>query len=372
MLHKKTSPLLFSLTASLLMAEEADIHVRKSLKEGNYKIVPLISSNPTSGTGVGGAITYLYSLDPDSSPSQLLTGAQYTNTKSWSAFAKNDIYLYSDKLRSTSVISVIHNKSQFDIPADIPIISPPLSDDENIQYDIDILFLAQMLMYKMQENIYAGGHIFYVSQTFSNANDTGKEFLIHNGAEDAKRATLGLDLSYDTRNKKEKYFPRDAEWIMLQVNYSPTFLGADENYASAIFNARFYRPGIYNDDVWASQFYGFYSTENTPDGALAALGSRKVLRGFPIGKYKARYMTAAQTEYRYQIPDTKFRAVAFVGMAELQGGSLGGREDDGFYYSGGVGLRYAIQQKAGVDLHLDLTENNDGEFSVYVGVNQAF
>ena len=47
-------------------------------------------------------------------------------------------------------------------------------------------------------------------------------------------------------------------------------------------------------------------------------------------------------------------------------------EDNGLYYGAGVGLRYAIQQKAGVDLHLDVVTNNDGETSVYVGVNQAF
>jgi len=145
-----------------------------------------------------------------------------------------------------------------------------------------------------------------------------------------------------------------------------------------VLNARIYRPGFNKEDVWANQFFGSYSSENTPDGALAALGSRKVLRGFPIGKYKARYMTAFQTEYRYQIPDTKYRAVVFAGGAELAGGSIGDgqgndrEEDNGFYYSGGVGLRYAIQQKAGVDLHLDLATSNDGEFSVYVGVNQAF
>jgi len=373
-------PFIFS---SMLMAENNNtIDVGKSLKDGHYKIVPLISSNPTSGTGVGGAVTYLYTLDPDSSPSQILSGAQYTNTKSWSTFIKNDAYLYSDKLRSTTVLSLIHNKSQFDIPSngDFDIGSSDILPEagEGVKYNIDIMFVAQMLTYEVKEHFYAGGHIFYVSQTFSDANEAGKVFLQQNGASNAKRATVGLDLSYDTRNKREKYFPRDAEWILFQLNHSPTFLGSDESYSSAVINARVYRPGFNTEDVWASQFYGFYSSENTPDGSLAALGSRKVLRGFPIGKYKARFMTAFQTEYRYQVPDTKYRAVAFAGGAELAGGSIGDGqgnnrdEDNGFYYSAGVGLRYAIQQKAGVDLHLDIAMNNDDEVSIYVGVNQAF
>jgi len=382
---KKSSLLLcFTLLISLLLAEDNNItiDVEKSLKEGSFKIVPLISSNPTSGTGAGASISYLYQLDPKSSPSQLLGGAQYTNTKSYSAFAKNDAYLYSDHLRSTTVFSYVHNKSQFDVDPgmdfSIGATGTYPNTDEGVQYNVDIIFVAELLMYEFQKHLFAGGHIFYVNMTFSEGNELGNIFLEKNGASNANRATLGLDFAYDTRNKKEKYFPRDAEWVLLQANHSPTFLGSEESYTSAVINARIYRPGFNEEDVWASQFYGFYTTENTPDGALAALGSRKILRGFPIGKYKARYMSSAQTEYRYQIGDTKYRAVAFLGAAQLAGGSKGdgagnNRDaDNGFYYSGGAGLRYAIQKKAGVDMHLDVAANNDDEISIYVGINQAF
>ena len=383
-MKKRAFLLCFTLLTSLLQAEDNNttIDVEKSFKEGSYKLVPLISSNPTSGTGVGGAVTYLYTLDPNSSPSQLLSGAQYTNTKSYSAFAKNDAYLYNDHLRSTTVFSYVHNKSQFEVDPGMDFgvgaTGTYPNTDEGVQYNVDIIFVAELLMYEFQEHLFAGGHIFYVNMTFSDANDLGTAFLENNGASDANRATLGLDFAYDTRNKKEKYFPRNAEWVLLQANHSPTFLGSDESYTSAVINARIYRPGFNTEDVWASQFYGFYTTENTPDGALASLGSRKILRGFPIGKYKARYMSAAQTEYRYQIGDTKYRAVAFLGAAQLAGGSKGDGEgnnrdsDNGFYYSGGAGLRYAIQKKAGVDMHLDVAYNNDGETSIYVGINQAF
>ena len=102
-----------------------------------------------------------------------------------------------------------------------------------------------------------------------------------------------------------------------------------------------------------------------------------MLRGFPMGKYKARYLTAFQSEYRYQFVGTKYRAVAFAGIASLSGGSQGSGsgnrdEDNGLYYSGGFGLRYAIQQKTGVDLRLDIVTTSDNEQSVYIGLNQAF
>ena len=52
---------------------------------------------------------------------------------------------------------------------------------------------------------------------------------------------------------------------------------------------------------------------------------------------------------RYQITNTDFRLAAFGGYANLSGGSKGTQigdreEDNGNYYSGGVGVRYTIQE----------------------------
>jgi len=378
MLYKYTLLLL----SSLLLATEIETNSTKIEKNDNLKIVPLLSSNPTSGTGVGAAITYLYSTDPDSSPSQFFSGAQYTNTKSWSAFIQNEAYLYSNKLRSSTILARIHNKTQFDIPAnsnfDMGTLDMIPNAKDGVKYNIDLNIIAQMFMYEIKEHLYVGGLAYYVSQDFSDTNALGDIFLQANGASDAKRGTVGLSFAYDTRGKNEKFFPRNAEWIALQVEFSPTAFGANTNYSTARLNARIYRPGFNKEDVWANQFYSFYSGKRTPDGALGALGTRKILRGFAIGKYKARFLNSFQTEYRYQVPQSKYRLVAFAGIADLQGGSIGDStgnnrdRDNGIYYSAGAGLRYAIQKEAGVDVYLDVAINDDKETSVYVGINQAF
>ncbi len=80
-------------------------------------------------------------------------------------------------------------------------------------------------------------------------------------------------------------------------------------------------PGFGSNDVLALQYMGQFCSENTPDGALSPLGARNVIRGFPIGKYKTRYMNAIQGEYRYAIKQTRFRVVPFIGFARLDGGS---------------------------------------------------
>ena len=87
-------------------------------------------------------------------------------------------------------------------------------------------------------------------------------------------------------------------------------------------------------------------------------------------------MTGAQTEYRYTIGASRFRITAFVGLANLAGGSAGvderSREDDGWYAAGGPGIQYTIQQKTGVVLRINVTTNSEGEQALYVVLNQAF
>ena len=87
-------------------------------------------------------------------------------------------------------------------------------------------------------------------------------------------------------------------------------------------------------------------------------------------------MRTAQTEYRYILEGTAFKLTAFAGIAWLNGGSFGNdgqeRDDDGTYWAGGIGARYAIQRRTGVDLRLDLVTTSENEESVYLTLNQAF
>ena len=70
----------------------AEDEVQKG-EQSSLKVVPVISSNPTAGTGGGVMASLTYKADPDSSPSQAILSAQYTNTQSYSLFAINKLFL---------------------------------------------------------------------------------------------------------------------------------------------------------------------------------------------------------------------------------------------------------------------------------------
>jgi len=366
----KTLCLLLFFTGVLISADDENSH------SISFRGMPTVSSNPTSGTGVGATGMMIYKVDQDSSPSQTILTGQYTNTDSYSLFLVNKMFFGGDDFQSNTAVGYIFNNSIFDIGADLPV-TPPAGLDTTVKFDVSIFMAAEQLLYRVVEHLYVGGQLFYVDQKFDALNPAGAAFLTFSGIEDSARLGYGGTLSYDTRSKSEKFYPRDAVLVNLMVNDFPEAMGTKEHYYNALLNARKYMHGLKDDDVLALQFLGQYSSEETPDGALAALGARSVLRGFVIGQYKARHMLAAQAEYRYQITNTDFRLAAFGGYANLSGGSKGTAQgdrerDNGNYYSGGVGVRYTIQKEQGIDYRIDFAATSTDDYAVYANINQAF
>lgn len=369
-----SSILLLSFVANL-QAEESD---KPETDGASYRAMPTISSNPTQGTGIGATGIVIYKADKRSSPSQGILTGQYTDTDSYNLFAVNKMFFSSDKWQSNTVAGLIYNNSTFDLTGDItPPIQPPFSPDDAIKFNVQIAVVMQQMLYEIQDNYYIGGQVMFVDQSFSDANPLGEIFLKAKGVEDSSRGGYGITLSYDSRTKQEKFFPTDSSNVSFNINQFPEALGAVEQYFNSILNARKYIPGYKPSDVFAMQAYLQYSSENTPDGALAALGARNILRGFPIGLYKTRNMLAAQGEYRYRIDGSRFRLTTFGGYASMKGGSKGTAngnrdKDNGDYYSGGLGVHFILEEKQQLDYRVNVAYTSDDEASLYASINQAF
>jgi hypothetical protein len=364
MLVRTTKPthLTFLLLFAVTIAHAANDESNQE-KEKPLRLVPLVTSTPLAGTGVGAAASYLYKADVNSPTSQLQVGGQYSDTDSITTFIRNNAFLKADTIISNSWILWSDINSEFDG-----------EDGRRVEYKIESITLGQKLLFQVKDNVYLGGQTVYKNIEYSPNNEAGADFLFNNGIVDEESVGVGIASSYDTR--ENKYYPSDAYWVDVDLESFPNDFGADNTYYKATINARYYKAGFAPGDVWANQLFGQYASQETPDSALPTLSGKSLLRGFPAGQFKARSLTGMQTEYRYQIVDTPFRLVAFGGVAELDGGSFGQgdreRDDDGMYWAAGVGGRYAIQSRTGVDLRLDLVTTNENEQSVYLALNQAF
>ncbi|MEN8139358.1 MAG: hypothetical protein ABFR62_13100 [Bacteroidota bacterium] len=350
--------ILILLIFPLLLSAQDSIKTEKPVR-----VVPLLTSTPLMGIGVGMAVSYVYMGDKsNSSKSQLQVGGQYTNTHSYSVYGKNILWLKNNDILSATGFAYNNINNEFD------------KDGTEVAYNVKTTLLTEILMFRVSNKFYAGIPLSYKYINYEAISEGGESFIFDNGMLDEQSGGFGLAFSYDSR--KNKYYPIDSGWITARVHSNPSWLGAINTYHTFVLDGRYYAKGFGEEDVWAWQFYGQYSSDKTPDSGLPTISGKSILRGYPSGKYKARYQSGVQSEYRYTINNTRFRVVGFFGVANLSGGSYGvdgrSRMDDGWYTSEGLGIRYKLQQATGVDLSLDLVHNSDNEFSMYLKLNQAF
>ena len=82
--------------------------------EKPLRVVPLITSTPLTGTGIGAAASYLYDVGEDSATSQLQAGAQYSNTDSITTFVRNNAFLKANTVISNTGFLWSDINSEFD------------------------------------------------------------------------------------------------------------------------------------------------------------------------------------------------------------------------------------------------------------------
>ena len=346
--------------SSTLFAQKDSISVKK---EKAFAIVPLITSTPLMGVGFGLTTSYLYQGDKSqASKSQLNAGGQYTTTESYSVFATNNLWLRDNKFRLVTMLSYSGINNEFE------------EDGDNVEYNINTTLFSQLQMMRVYKNVYAGIPLLYKRITYKPNNEFGEDFIQKNGIENERTGGFGLAGTYDSR--KNKYYPTNSLFITTRWDIYPEWLGAVQDYNKVIINARGYIDGFSREDVLAMQLYGEYASYFAPDAGLPAISGKSILRGFPQGQLKARYMTGGQAEYRYTIGQSRFRAVGFFGLVNLAGGSYGdgvnSRDDDGWYNAVGLGARYKLQQITGVDIRLDFVRTSLDDYAVYLKLNQAF
>ena len=189
--------------------------------EKAIKAVPLITSSPLMGFGFGFAVSGLYSTDSGiSSKSQLQVGGQYSNTKSYSTFIRNNAWFKGNNILSSTQIVRSGINNEF------------TSEGSDVAYNVNTFAISELLMFRVAKNVYLGGPLSYKGIKYDANNDGGEDFLERNGIVDEKTGAFGIATSYDTR--KNKYFPSSASWLSLKFNANPAWLGTLDSYCSFI------------------------------------------------------------------------------------------------------------------------------------------
>lgn len=159
--------------------------------EKALKIVPLITSTPLMGTGVGVGASYLYTGDKSAaSKSQLNIGGQYTTTDSYNVYATNNLWLQENAIRLTTlgVYSSINNEFEL--------------DGVDVAYNIHTVIIDALFLKRTSKNIYVGGGMLFKTLNYKPINEGGEDFIDKNAIENETTGGLSFGATYDSRKKQ--------------------------------------------------------------------------------------------------------------------------------------------------------------------------
>ncbi|UFH56273.1 BamA/TamA family outer membrane protein [Spirosoma sp. KNUC1025] len=189
------------------------------------------------------------------------------------------------------------------------------------------------------------------------------------GSQGTSNLGLGLGLIYDSRpnalNPRKGFF---AEIAYLNYGQSRS--------QSLSFNSLFADVRMYHtlrpNQVLAWQVYSNLMTGDVPFNQLALLGGENTMRGYYMGRYRDKFYSAAQVEYRW-LPLTfsrRFGAVVFAAVGTVAP-SLSQFQLDHLLPTAGTGVRYLLFKKKDVFLRADMGITREG-IGFYILTGEAF
>lgn len=186
------------------------------------------------------------------------------------------------------------------------------------------------------------------------------------GAAGATVTQWRTGLLYDTRD--DVLTPRAGAFVSIGLGAAlPGLLGGDWAYGRATLDARAYR--TVGPLTIAAQAVAEGLTGRAPFDDLPMLGTKAWMRGYALGRFRDRALTAVQVEGRLRLT----RRLA--GAAWLGGGGVAPTFDrfrgDQLLPTVGVGGRWGLFSNSRAQLRADVAFGRDGK-ALYLNLNEAF
>ena len=371
---KKLSPF-FLFFISVIFNVSAQETKKDSLfdKESKtFMVLPLITNSPAMQTGFGAMPTFFFKLKKEDSlspPSVIALYGLYSTNKSYVVVPSAKLYWNEDKNRASIYGGTMRVNNDFDYTLenndDIKLVFSELRTFVYFDYSRKIIgdFYVGLLYFGTQTN-------YKFDQGTDEENEFTKEFFEANDIEDNFVSSVGLNLSFDSRDYV--YNPSKGFMFTIRPKLNRDWLGSDNDYVDTDFDAAFYT-SLSLKGILAIGLAGGFATGDVPFDGYQNYGVRNSLRGYVTGKYKGKHMVALQAEYR-RVIYKRWGGVAFVGT-----GSIWGNEDNGeesfernWLPSAGLGARFMVSREKKINLRLDFAFGVDGNQGLYFGIMEAF
>lgn len=172
-----------------------------------------------------------------------------------------------------------------------------------------------------------------------------------------------------TDSRDNLFAPRAGRWLQLSYARSVGGVWSDYAYGTLRLDARHYR-AVATEHVLATQVQVVGIDGAAPFDQLALVGNSDIMRGYARGRYRDRWLAAAQTEYRSPVRH-RVGGVLFAG-AGLSAPALDAFGNRRLLPTYGAGLRFQLDQRQRTGVRADYGRGRDGASGLYIGFNQAF
>jgi outer membrane protein assembly factor BamA len=187
------------------------------------------------------------------------------------------------------------------------------------------------------------------------------------GSRGGRTVLTSAGLVADTRDNL--FAATAGHFVELTGSIANDAIGSEFDFQRVRLDARAYR-SIRSSHVVAAQLLVQGTAGDPPFDQLALIGSSSAMRGYAAGRYRDRWMTAAQAEYRSPTV-RKFGAAVFGGGALIAStaGDLSGGE---LLPTFGAGLRYRLDAVTRATVRVDYAFGRSGQSGLYVAFSEAF
>ncbi len=188
------------------------------------------------------------------------------------------------------------------------------------------------------------------------------------GSRTSRTMIVTLGATYDSRDHVVS--TRRGQRFSLAYGRSVKELGASYQFGRVDADWRWFRE-LPAGHVMALQANVVGVDGTVPFDRYAVVGGSRIMRGYSAGRFRDRWVSAAQAEYRSPMVLRRFGVVAFAGAgaAAPRPGLLGSVRG---FPSAGVGGRLQTDPVQRTGLRLDYAWGAYAFGSLYVGFNQAF
>ena len=335
--------------------------------------VPIIITEPAVGYGAGAALVFLHdplsgrvpdgeTFDPQSKdaegklipPSISALFGMYTENDTWMAGGahlgiwKNDNVRYTGALATGSINIKFYRN----------ILGTDIVIDANIEPQI----LYQGLKFRINGSKFFAGVDYLLLNTDS---EVGFSITDPSFKKSSRDAAVILTLDYDSRNTI--FTPTDGINASIDVSLFREAVGSDSSFEKYKAKLIFFTP------LSDSFVLGLRGEAETVSGEFKDIPFYQYpfvnLRGIPIMRYQGDTVAVAEAELRWNFTP-RWSVVGFGGAGKAYNDGKKGNTD--IIFSKGLGIRYLIASKLGLQMGIDIAKGpDDTAFYIQFGSSWA-